>query len=136
KTFIRFSTERSRELVREILRPHPTIGLRIQDIYNKIQQQFPDEAEKDSFIPPESHLSQTIRPPNPTHPIRSLRHLKVTVLPEMKDLGEVHQVHIRQGTQADDGTRLDRVNYKQHGGECWLPTGIKMAQEWRWRLTP
>ncbi|KAJ3992285.1 hypothetical protein F5050DRAFT_1535963, partial [Lentinula boryana] len=136
KTFIRFSTEKSRELVRTTLRPHPTIGLRTQDIYNKIHQQFPNEKENDTFLPPENHLSHTIRPPKPAHPIRSMKHLKSTVLSEMADLGEIHQVHIKQGVLREDGTRLDRVNYRKYGGECWLPTDIKWKHEWRWRLTP
>ncbi|KAF8826700.1 hypothetical protein HHX47_DHR5000139 [Lentinula edodes] len=135
KTFIRFGSEKSRNLVRAVLEPYPLLGLRTQDIYHTIHERFPDKEEKDCFLPPDGSPANHVLPPKLKHPIRSMSHLKCTVLPEMVGLGEIDRVFIKQGASRRDEPRLDRVTYRM-GGVSWVPTDIKKPQEWRWRLNP
>lgn len=156
KTWVYWSTNQARDLVRKVLQSHSDAGLHRREIYERIHELYPDQ--KHDLVPHQHHGKNP--PPRPMHPIRSQRRVKATftysarlilprylkavVLPEMEAAGELQRVLIRVGKGQDDGPRVDSVRYKQrldHRGTHivgfrQVPTDAVKKLEYRWRLTP
>ncbi|THU80088.1 hypothetical protein K435DRAFT_868536 [Dendrothele bispora CBS 962.96] len=151
--FINFSTKASRSLVRQVLQPHSEFGLRTQDIFKSIHEKFPDAKEDPKYVPDvDLELTKTLRnqqryPEFPKHPVRSMKHLKSNILPDMVQSGEVQEVTLAPSSSSSSsspsGETQTLVKYKylpplkkvqETIPHCILPPNVKM--EWRWRLVP
>ncbi|KAF5371782.1 hypothetical protein D9758_003429 [Tetrapyrgos nigripes] len=141
--FISFSTQRSRDLVRRILAPHPKLGLRAPDIFAQIHGQFPDAKESEKYLPnihPDAAAQWKalgMYPEHPEHPVRSMKHLKRNILPEMLERGIIHEVFINRKNHKDTA----RFKYNPPTKTVYeilpepvIPKGVDM--EFRWRLIP
>ncbi|KAK7049552.1 hypothetical protein VNI00_005583 [Paramarasmius palmivorus] len=146
KAFISFASRSARQIVHEVLKPHPQVGLTTQQIYERAHTQFPNAKENPDFLPPSVKLIlqnnatganfrlKHLDVPHVEHPIRSMSLLKRTILEQMVERGDVERLRVSRIN--DEKSQIKILQGKQGGVET-VPIVLSPDDgHWRWRLTP
>ncbi|KAK7696177.1 hypothetical protein QCA50_000828 [Cerrena zonata] len=138
KAWINHTTPRARNIVRSILANSDAFGLTSQQIYD-IAMTTPSSSDRTpsplTHKLPKPVATGPPEPPNPDHPIRSMRYLKRFVLEDLAGRQEVVKVFVRRGAGGVDehGNKLDLAKAKGMA-EVSVMAGIQAKEAWLWRL--
>ncbi|ETW76006.1 hypothetical protein HETIRDRAFT_422615 [Heterobasidion irregulare TC 32-1] len=126
----RHSTRVALDVVRNVLRSNSK-PMATQDIYNQAIQQKVADAESTTGILKDMRIPQ---PPHPEHPIRSMRFLKRTILPDLVKLKEVEKIHtLRELSSEEVEQRLASMTKAQRA-HATSNSLTSTMDTWLWQI--
>ncbi|KAH7887782.1 hypothetical protein F5I97DRAFT_1926193 [Phlebopus sp. FC_14] len=146
KTWLNVSTPRARQIVRSVLATaaRPEIGLHTHEIFERAITKYPARRRITKPTPLTLGMHKRYHrpiipvpdPPQPYHPIRSMRYLKRVVLAEMQEAGEVDKVRIWKGGVIANGNSQVFIHSKVLRKTDTAIHKMTEDQMWCWKLLP